>query len=442
MTIVSITQVEQHPHSEELLGAWVDDPIATHGSDTYSFNVRGWALGKAARVEALQVLDGDRIAAEVRPNETRTDIAETYSAVPGAEKSGFQMLVRAIELTPSFSVDVVAKLEGGARCALATIRGMRRPLSVDRTPALRPLMLTTIGRSGSKWLAWLVSCHPSIIAFQPLTFEPRVTTYWATVFRSLTAPESYLRQIHTERWEEKRWWLGDGGGALPAPVGLGIADWLGADSVRALGAVCQERVEAFYLEVAQRSDKAGARYFAEKCLLDSVLLDLTAEIFPGAREVILVRDFRDRLSSVFAWNEKLGDHGFGHTADMSKAEYLTEWVRGDAEGLLRRWRRQGDAAHLIRYEDLILEPARVLSALLEFLELDADDAVVAEMLETATGPSDQLDEHRTVSDPAQTIGRWRHDLPAGFAEKCNEVLTPVLSEFGYSTELEAVGGGQ
>ena len=325
---------------------------------------------------------------------------------------------------------------------LATIEGTRQPLSVNRTPALRPLMLTTIGRSGSKWLAWLVSCHPSIIAFQPLVFEPRVTTYWATVFLSLTAPKSYLRQIHTERWEEERWWLGDGAGGLPAPVDLGMADWLGADSVRALGAVCQERVDAFYLEVAQRSGKPGVSYFAEKCLLDSVLLDLTAEIFPGAREVILVRDFRDRLSSVFAWNEKQGDHGFGHQPDMSKAEYLTERVCADAEGLLRRWRRQGDAAHLVRYEDLILEPAETLTALLEYLELDAGTAVVAETLETATRPSDLLDRHRTVSDPAQTIGRWRRDLPPGLAEECNEILAPVLSEFGYSTQLEPDEGGR
>ncbi len=438
MAVVSITHVEQHPAAEELLGAWV----ATDGSDTYSFNVRGWALGKAARVESFQLIDGDRIAAEVPLNETRKDVAVTYPDVAEAERSGFQTLVRAIELAPSFSIDVVAKLEGGATCALATIQGRRKPLSIDRTPALRPLMLTTIGRSGSKWLAWLVSCHPSVVAFQPLVFEPRVTTYWTTVFRELTAPKSYLRQIHTERWEEARWWLGDGAGGLPAPLELGMADWLGTDSVRALGALCQERVEAFYLEVAQRSGKTGAHYFAEKCLLNPVMLDLTAEIFPGAREVILVRDFRDRLSSVFAWNEKRGDHGFGHQPDMSKADYLTERVRADAEGLLRRWRQQGDAAHLLRYEDLILEPAATLASLLEFLELDAGSSVVAEMLEAATRPSELLDSHRTVSNPARTIGRWRRDLPPGLAEECNEVLTPVLAEFGYSTELEPVEGGQ
>lgn len=442
MAIVKIKHVEQQPLHEQLLGASIDAPIPSDASSTYSFNVKGWALGRDANVESFQVIDGDRVAAEVPPNQTRSDVRETFPAVAAAENSGFQTLVRAIELPRRFCIEIIATLKDGTRCHLATVEGEREPLAVDRTPALQPLMLTTIGRSGSKWLAWLVSCHPSIVAFQPLVFEPRVTTYWATVFRALTAPRSYLRQIHTERWDEPRWWLGDGSGPLPAPVELGIADWLGTDAVRQIGAACQERVEAFYLEVTEKSGKADVRYFAEKCLLDPVLLDLTSEIFPEAREVILVRDFRDRLSSVFAWNEKRDDHGFGHDAEMSKAEYLAERVRADAEGLLRRWRRQGDAAHLVRYEDLILQPAETLTGLLEFLELDAGASLVETMLDDATRPGELLDAHRTVSDPAQTIGRWRRDLPPTLAKECNEVLASVLAEFGYSTDLEAVEGGE
>jgi hypothetical protein len=442
MAIVKIKHVEQQSLPEELLGASLEAPVASDASSTYSFNVKGWALGRGADVESFQVMDGDRVAAEVPPNQARSDVGEAFPDVAAAESSGFQTLVRAIELPRRFRIEVVATLVDGTRCRLATIEGEREPLAVDRTPALQPLMLTTIGRSGSKWLAWLVSCHPSIVAFQPLVFEPRVTTYWATVFRALTAPRSYLRQIHTERWDEPRWWLGDGSGPLPAPVELGIADWLGVDAVRQVAATCQERVDAFYREVAEKSGKADVRYFAEKCLLDPVLLDLTSEIFPGARELILVRDFRDRLSSVFAWNEKRDDHGFGHAAEMSKAEYLAERVRADAEGLLRRRRRQGDAAHLVRYEDLILRPAETLTGLLEYLDLDAGASLVETMLDEATRPGELLDAHRTVSDPAQTIGRWRRDLPPALAEECNEILAPVLAEFGYSTDLEAVEGGE
>ncbi|HKT83747.1 MAG TPA: sulfotransferase, partial [Solirubrobacterales bacterium] len=235
-----------------------------------------------------------------------------------------------------------------------------------------------------------------------------------------------------------RWWLGDGAAGMPAPVELGMAEWLGTDAVRSLAATCQEQVENFYLEVARRSGKPQALCFAEKCLLDPVLLELTAEIFPGAREVILVRDFRDRLSSVFAWNEKRGDHGFGHEAEMSKAEYLAERVRADAAGLLSRWRRKGKDAYLVRYEDLILEPETTLASLLEFIDLEASEGMVKSTLEAANQPNELLDTHRTVSDPAQTIGRWRRDLPADLAAECNEILAPLLNEFGYPLELDPV----
>jgi hypothetical protein len=427
MTVVTIEQViirEDGGLAGGLLG-----PAPGDGAEVFSFNVRGWAIApEGEEIVAFRVLDGARVGAEVPPNRPAGGPEE---GVEGAV--GFEALVRAIELAPGFSVEVVAVLGDGSVRPLATVAGSRERLAVPREPELDPAMITTIGRSGSKWLARLLSCHPAVLAFQPLVFEPRVATYWMTVLRELSAPKSYLRQLHTERWDEPRWFLGDGAAALPAPVDLGMADWLGNESVRQLAAICQERIDAYYREVARRLGEAGgARYFAEKFLLDPILLDLTTEVFPGAKELILVRDFRDRLSSVFAWNEKRGDHGFGHDAEMSKAEYLVERVRGDADDLIERRRRRGDAAHLVRYEDLILEPEATLTGIFAYLEVAADEDAVGAVLGEANQPTEHLDAHRTVSDPMQTIGRWRRDLPADLAAETNELLGPELEAFGYA----------
>jgi hypothetical protein len=435
MEVVRIEEVESHPPGHALLGSAIDAPRPGDTADTYSFNVNGWALGRDSPVKSFQVLDGRRVLGEVPPNQVRPDVAAEFADVADAERSGFEVLVRAIELGPPFEVDIAAVLGDGTRARLGTLRGRRNRMALAREPTLSPIMLTTIGRSGSKWLAWLLSCHPAVVAFQPLDLEPRVGTYWMTVFRSLTAPASYMRQVHADRWDQERWWLGDGAGAVPAPVELGIADWLGTESVHALAAVCQERMEAFYLEVAERSGKPAARYFVEKFLIDGGLLDLTLECFPAAREIILVRDFRDRLSSVLAWNEKNGEHGFGHDAGMSEAEYLTGHVLLDAEELLDRWRRRGENAHVVRYEELVLEPHSTLAALFEHLGVEADEETVDAVLETANTPGELLATHRTVGDPAQTIGRWRRDLPRGLAEECNAILAPVLDAFGYPTDL-------
>jgi Sulfotransferase family len=438
VAIVTIDAVEIEPAAEALLGCWLDAPTAGDVVETYSFNVSGWALGRDTRLASIEVLDGERVVASVPPNRHRPDIVESFASAEGVESCGFEVLVRALELEPAFTVEIVVVLEDGTRLRLASVSGRRERMGVPRSAGLNPVMLTTIGRSGSKWLAWLLSCHPAVVAFQPLVFEPRVATYWGTVFRSLTAPRSYLRQIHTERWGEPRWWLGDGTAGLPAAVELGMADWLGDEAVAELAAVCQERTEAFYREVARRSGKSDVRYFAEKFLLEPVLLDITRECFAGAREVILVRDFRDRLSSVFAWNEKRGDRGFGHEESMSQAQYLAERVRVDAYALLDRWQRRGETAHLVRYEDLVLDPSRTLTGLFEYLGVEAGTGTVEAVLELAGRPSELLDTHRTVNDPAHTIGRWQRDLPAELAEQCNEMLAPVLAAFGYSTDAAPV----
>jgi hypothetical protein len=433
MTLVSIEEVQRAPAAQALRGFAIDAPRPGDTPQAYAFDVSGWVLGRDVAVREVQVCAGEQVLAREAPERPRRDIARAFGQERDG-RSGFEIPMRALELDPRFRIEVVALFEDGSRELLATIDGRREPLRLARSPRLSPVMLTTIGRSGSKWLAWLLSCHPSVLGFQPLVFEPRVGTYWTTVLRALSAPQSYMRQIHTERWEEG-WWLGEDGVALPGPIELGMGEWLDAEAVAQLAALCQERVDAFYVELAERSGKPQARYFVEKYLLDGGLLDLTRECFPDAREVILVRDFRDRLSSVFAWNERHGEAGFGHDTGMSRGEYLVKHVRADAEALLDRWRRRGDSTHLVRYEDLIRDAQGTLTALFTHLGVDADEQAVASVLELAQASSGVLDTHRTVKDPAQTIGRWQRDLPEQLAVECNDLLAPVLEAFGYPLDL-------
>jgi hypothetical protein len=433
VAVVSVEQVERH-QPDGLLGCWLDAPRPGDLVPAYALEVRGWAVGGDCDVEGFQVRNGGRVLGRVAPNRPRPDVAERLPELPVDGIAGFEMVVSGLELEPSFEVEVVARLGDGSTESLATLRGSRTRMVVPRRPRLNPLMITTIGRSGSKWLSLLLGRHPALVAFQPLVFEPRVATYWATVLRSLASPRSYLRQIHTEHLGEKLWWVGEESVGVPWPLELGIGDWLGAEAVHELAAICQQRVETFYLHVAERAGRRGARYFVEKFPLEPALLDLTLECFPAAREVILVRDFRDRLSSVFAWNERQGDAGFGHEGGMSKARYVAEKVLADAEGMLERWRARGDAAHLVRYEELVTDPERALGEIFEHVGVASDATTVAAVIEGARREGALLDGHRTVRDPMETIGRWRRDLPADLAEACNAVLGEVLEAFGYSTE--------
>ncbi|HET9593720.1 MAG TPA: sulfotransferase domain-containing protein, partial [Solirubrobacterales bacterium] len=153
----------------------------------------------------------------------------------------------------------------------------------------------------------------------------------------------------------------------------------------------------------------------------------------GAREVILVRDFRDMLCSVIAFNQKRGYQAFGRADVGSDAEYVETTVANSAKRLLRRMRERGGEAHLVRYEDLIQEPAETLAAMMGYLGLDAGDDSVAAVL--ARAEKESLDEHRTTSKASESIGRWQRDLSPELAQVCAEVLDPVLTEFGYEPTL-------
>jgi hypothetical protein len=107
--------------------------------------------------------------------------------------------------------------------------------------------------------------------------------------------------------------------------------------------------------------------------------------------------------------------------------------------LLRRLRERGEAAHLVRYEDLIQKPEETLAGMMIYLGLDASDESVAATLERAE--SNSLDSHRTTEKASASIDRWKRDLSPELAAVCAEVLDPVLTEFGYEPTLALASEG-
>jgi hypothetical protein len=165
-------------------------------------------------------------------------------------------------------------------------------------------------------------------------------------------------------------------------------------------------------------------------------------MYPGARELILVRDFRDMLCSVIAFSRKRGYEAFGRSDEGSDVEYVRTNLVQSVEGLAKRLQATSTRPHLVRYEDLINAPEQTLAEMLSYLDLDSDPDQIQDTLKRAEesttsmqhpGSGQQVDllAHRTTSDPAASIGRWREDLPEEVAEVCKEVLGPLLVEFGY-----------
>jgi len=342
--------------------------------------------------------------------------------------------VGGLSLERDFELLVRARLEDRTRIPIATIAGSRAALSTGYVPQMQPLMVTTLGRTGSTALVRMLGANPGIAAYRPFEYEPRAASYWMGVLRGLAEPASYRRQVMPAGPIDGNWWLG---ADAPMPRRIRdpeLGDWLGGEAVEELAAFCQSRLDGLYGRVAALQERAGAQFFAEKLRPDFVP-ELMWELYPGAREVILARDFRDMVSSMFAFNAKRGFAGFRRGAAASDAEFIAERVGSSVAALERAWQARAERAHLVRYEDLVLDPRATAEALAEYLSLDATGPAIEAMVASITARGDESDGHRTVADPADSIGRWRSDLSPGLQNACEEALGPALRAFGYEREV-------
>ena len=402
-------------------------------AETYSFAVEGWARAADGSPLEIELSAPGQSLRRVPANLVRKDL-------DGAAV-GFRAVVGALPLPREFEVSVDAVSQDGERSAIGSIRGRRRALSSGFEARLQPVLITTLGRTGSSWVALLLASHPEILAYQPFVFEPRTTSYWMTALQALAEPASYMQLIRPELYPG-HWWLGD---QLPIPLPAGLRDarmaqWLGRDGVETLAGFCQSRVDDFYWEVARSEGKQRPRYFAEKCWPDRAVPRLVSELYPEGREVILMRDLRDIVCSIFGFNAKRGIASFGRESADSDEEFVRN-LRDGGVRMLESWRERSGTAHLLRYEDLILQPESSLTELFAYLGVAADPRTVKRVIDDATRTlPDAQSGHQTSGSVAQSVGRWRHDLSPELQAICEESFGDVLTAFGYHERDVAEGG--
>jgi hypothetical protein len=426
-----VDSVERFPLAEdELRGFELEGPATGATSEDQTLHFDGWILGRNSRVEAVELLQDGRSVLRIPVQTSRQDLGAAFADVPEAATSGFSAAVGALRLRTDFELLLRGELEGGVTMPLATIAGRREPVELPPADGPRPLIVTTLGRTGSTWCVWVLQSHPEIVAHSPFENDARVGTYWMSVLQTLSDPSSYLRQVYPGEVTESDWWVGQEAD-VPAHLNDSTLDgWLANSRVYELAQTCRDRIDSFYGFLAEQQGKSAV-FFVEKFLPRQISSDLLRELYPGTAEVVLVRDLRDVFCSVLAFNRKRGYEAFGRERAGSDDEYI-DTVRRSGEAL--RNHMEDREAHLIRYEELIAEPVPTLEPLLEFLGLDPAGAPA--MVERAAVSTGGMDHHMTADSAAASIGRWRRDLEPELAERCDAILSPVVADFGYDTAEE------
>jgi hypothetical protein len=371
---------------------------------------------------------GPRLILPVRID--RPDVVDSESRAGWPRNCGYASRVNAIELPQRFKVGLVARFEGGDAARIAVIEGTRRALPVQTATRFQPIMLTTLGRSGSTWLMSLLGQHPEITAFQAQTNEARAACYFADVLRTLSRPSSYMSTVRGYFVSTLDWM-----GASPTrPLHQyerdpDLLEWMGTTYVEELIAFVAQRLDAIYVQLSAKEDKERAARFVEKCPPNGPQVMLS-EIYPQAREILLVRDFRDYFCSVRSWRWGWEESRSRHSSDE-------EWIRKALARQVRGlsvYRRERSTAMVLRYEDLVTRTGEILESIFTYLGVEDSPAVVRSVIERTEEKSDQAIAlgHQTSGGPTESIGRWKKDLEPSLQKACEEAFGPVLAEFGYA----------
>src|SRR5262245_34515957 len=434
MAVVEILDVSRSKlDSERLWGFAIDDPVPGSQSEVWAIPLRGWVLGRMCAVVALELNLNNVLLRTTSIGLRRPDVAGAYPNASGAEVSGFGTGIGVLGTGPNFEFELEAVFADKSRMHLAVIRGQTQPLQTTFHPKLQPLMVTTLGRTGGTWLMHLLSRHPHIVTNRAYPYETFAASYWMHMLKVLSEPANHRQSSHPGTFFSNAWSIGhnpfyaDPLTTQTQPSMRALYHWFGRTYVEQLAGFCQSSIEAYYQHISDIQGQTAALFFLEKYQPWHIPRMLW-ELYSAPREIFLVRDFRDMVCSVLAFNQKRGYAGFGR----EKFNSDEDWIRNLRVGmllLLKSWKTRCASGRLLRYEDLILRPREALTSLLAYAELDCSPSVVDRIIQTAS--ETELRQHRTTEDPADSMGRWRRELTKSQVAACEEAFGDVLLAFGY-----------
>ena len=300
-----------------------------------------------------------------------------------------------------------------------------------------PLFLIGAPRSGTTWWLRLLSSHADISGLceaQLFTHSghpdavscaaTRRQPFWSRLRRTLGGGEEALRRQIV--WQPGHWDTPVYGPTPETPLRRLLQIEEQFESFESWDAIARRTFETL---------DGTARYLLEKSPINARHTQRILAQFPNARFLGILRDGRDVMASARALDtDWIRPHG--------QLPFAAQFWVSVTTAMLRLKATMPDRCHLIRYEDLVAQPAERLRNALRFLELDTSDAELHRMLEQNSfqrySGRDRGNESRGVFFRRGTSGGYQRDLPQADVARFERIAGPLLERLGYP--LAARGG--
>lgn len=189
-------------------------------------------------------------------------------------------------------------------------------------------------------------------------------------------------------------------------------------------AECATHREIYDAFMRLQAASAGKSRWGNQVPRDVFELDTIFRMFPDARVIACVRDPRDFLVSYRdKWTISADAARLRKLYHPALTSYL--W-RASAQAILAGRARFRGAVHVMRYEDLVCEPALHLQRLCAFI----GEEFHPRLLETRF--SNSSTGKRLTGISSGSAGRWRADLPAEDAYFAQRICGRAMEKFGYA----------
>ena len=280
-----------------------------------------------------------------------------------------------------------------------------------------PVLLTTMGRTGSTAVMASLAQHPNIVVAGTRPFEIELGCYYAYALRTHVANADHEKSLATDKITagENKYQIGfnpyfrKGHGEVfknPMVLNHFMTNRLPAR----LATAFREIILDYYEEVARDQAIDYPIFFAEKTLPERDSRLGIRYMFPKTKEILLIRDLRDVVCSARSSNGSAFDRVMDATKSAARNLQTIDAARNHS-------------VMLLKYEDFVLDNARTVGRLFGYLGL-------APIASDQDGMSTLFATHATSVTPAASIGRWKKDLTAEQRKRCEE-FNPFLDQFGY-----------